>query len=223
MAYAPLSLDPNTPPRVQRFVRKRVDSLLSDVHAMLRLPHDADGLQAGCSMPAAMTLLSMIGGMSRVFHFPPELDRNPWVGRDRRRFVDFVQQRLFPLDPPTGNIGQAEAAEILYREFRNYLVHALAEELDLEAQTNRVVFRRALTNEPKVLKSKDGLSETQIAELECGVRPTDMKPTFEMRGDGTVALHIPSLYVGLRKSIERLSSDQDLMRQANALLDQVPE
>lgn len=221
MAFKPLELDPNTPPRVRSFIEKRIEPLFHDVHVMLRLP--TQGFSAGCSMTAAMTLFAMIGGFSRVFHFPVGLTpKKKDHGGDKRRFVDFLRTKYLTVDRPKGKVSHKRAAEIIYKEFRNSLVHALAEEVTLDKKTNKVIWQRELKNEVKLLKAKAGLSEAQLAVLENGARPPDMKPTFHMRVSGTAAINVASLYVGMRETVERLSHDKKLMKKCARLLRKVP-
>lgn len=221
MAYKPLDIDPNVPPRVRAFIDKRIEPLFRDVHAMLRLPVNQEGFETGCSMVAALTLFAMVAGLSRVFHFPRGLKKNKKPGGDRRRFIDFMRTKYLPFDRPRGKISHKKAAAIIYEEFRNNLVHALAEELTLDNH-NRVIWSRGLQNEVKLLKAQNGLTEEQIAELENGRRLPGMKPTFDMRVSGTAAIHVGSLYLGLRTTVERLSRDQELMKKCAWILRKVP-
>jgi hypothetical protein len=220
MPFKPLELDPNTPPRVRSFIKKRIEPLFHDVHVMLRLP--TGEFEAGCSIPAAMTLLAMIGGFSRVFHFPVGLTKNREPGGDKRRFIDFMRTKYFPFDQPKGKVSYKRAAEITYAEFRNTLVHALAEELSLHKKTNRVVFARGLQNEVKLLKSKNGLSADQMSDIESGTRLPNMKPTFRLASDGTAKIGVASLYKGMREAVERLSKDEKLMKKSAWVLRKVP-
>lgn len=64
MAYQPVLLDSETPAGVAHLLRRGVDLVFADVHAMLRLPLKKPNLSAGCNFTIAHALLAVIAGVS---------------------------------------------------------------------------------------------------------------------------------------------------------------
>ena len=61
MAYRKIALPADTPDSISALVRGPIDNLLSDAHAMFRLPvEEVPGLEAGCNLSLALLLLSVV-------------------------------------------------------------------------------------------------------------------------------------------------------------------
>jgi hypothetical protein len=61
--YQQLKVDSALPPTVKGLIQ-HLDMLLGDVHAMMRLPLQEEGMTHGCNFAAAVVLLELIGGVS---------------------------------------------------------------------------------------------------------------------------------------------------------------
>jgi hypothetical protein len=171
---------------------RQINMLCADVHTMLRLPQPGvQGLEAGCNLATALTLLDMASGVSRV------LSTNPnGIYGSSALFVDFFRD-FFPWnEEPTVAVNGFQpiiggnAADVLYESYRCPLAHRLG---TVDAQK---------IGRLKVAKAP--LTEDEIAAIETAVtRPQGEAPTIgEVTGqDARTVLNVPMLYWGLRKAV----------------------
>ena len=202
MVYVPLALPNSLPESVHTAIRIGVEPLLQDVHWMLatviRNPtNDAPPRQL--QLPIALVLLATVAGVSKkLFHIPAD--------GDRVRFVECLN-RYFPwdIDPPTG-VSSEEAAIILYKVFRNPLVHALGLHRagDSAVKINQV-FRG--TDDP----------ENSVEELERLKTKPYSEPCLVVTPEKKV-LWLDSFYWGVRKLVERWSCDDTQVSHADRRL-----
>lgn len=213
MAFNPIALPAGTPAIVRDVIRGAVEPYLSDVHAMLLLPLDGSLPHVGCNLAIAQVLLAAIGGVSAVLYSTK--------GSSGQVFQEYLTH-FYPWDAePIGDktLGGAEAARILYEDYRNPLTHATGTRvfsvkggLRREHQTRPytlIVQRVAFTGRPD-----RGLSEEQILSLESEpVRPGWLPVTIAADSSSR-KLTVEALYWGFRASVQRLCGDATKMKAA---------
>ena len=204
MAYVELELHDSLPERVRFVIREVVEPLLRDVHRMLAMPAEPKILPHGGQMQQsiALVLLATVAGVSKTLLYVPP--REP-AGGDRVRFTQCLI-RFFPwdLDPPTG-VCPEQASEILYKVFRNPLVHCLG--------THR-------SSDPPVRigrghAGEDG--ERGVEELERMTDKPVSEPCLVVSPKGRT-LWLEPFYWGVRILVERWSRDQDEVARADLRL-----
>ena len=209
MAYRPLTTT-RAPKSIRAFVATHVDMQFADVHAMLRLPLDGDGLEAGCNFACVSTLCGLIAGASTIFFSQ--------TGSNGERFkgvlADYYPWRL----QPKGGVSQAEAITALYSDYRNPLAHAWAVST---TEAGRYPNKRIIMDgNARVLGVvKQALTEQALAALELpsGQAPTWLTPVVMRNSAGGLDLYPHSLYWGTRRMVEKLTRDRARMQQTVAL------
>ena len=192
MVYVPLVLSQSLPNSVCTVIRQGVEPLLRDVHWMLATAIGEPNAVAPprqLQVPIALVLLATVAGVSRELLHPPK------KMRDRARFEECLN-RYFPwdIDPPTG-VSSECAANILYKVFRNPLVHHLG----LHTGGNLVV------RIGKVFRGTDD-AENTVEELErLTVKPFS-EPCLVVTLEKQV-LWVDPFYWGVRKLVEQWSYD----------------
>ena len=192
MVYVPLVLSQSLPNSVCTVIRQGVEPLLRDVHWMLATAigeHNAVAPPRQLQVPIALVLLATVAGVSRELLHPPK------KMHDRARFEECLN-RYFPwdIDPPTG-VSSECAANILYKVFRNPLVHHLG----LHTGGNLVV------RIGKVFRGTDD-AENSVEKLErLTVKPVS-EPCLVVTLEKQVLLVDP-FYWGVRKLVEQWSCD----------------
>jgi hypothetical protein len=202
MAYTPLPIPSSTADEIRETIRQRLDPLLADVHAMMRLPLPDAGLQAGCNLSAALSLLEVVGGVSIVFYVDPALATADPRTQRKQRFLE-TMAKLFPWDQEqhlAGAITGMHAAAVLYEAFRNPLAHALG------------VYDGPYLGNIKVAKGP--ISESEVEAIEhAAIRPGDWTtPTLYTDSDTkskrtTTVLTVKCLYWGVRQMVGRLLNE----------------
>lgn len=94
------------------------DMLFHDVYGMFKLPEAVNGDGGGCNFPIALVLLCVIDGLASEV-YPTRL-----VEKQKKRFTQFIRDKLWP-NGKLRDFTPNEGANVLYREFRNSLVHEL--------------------------------------------------------------------------------------------------
>ena len=192
MVYVPLVLSQSLPNSVCTVIRQGVEPLLRDVHWMLATAIGEPNAVAPprqLQVPIALVLLATVAGVSRELLHPPK------KMRDRARFEECLN-RYFPwdIDPPTG-VSSECAANILYKVFRNPLVHHLG----LHTGGNLVV------RIGKVFRGTDD-AENSVEKLErLTVKPFS-EPCLVVTLEKQV-LWVDPFYWGVRKLVEQWSYD----------------
>jgi hypothetical protein len=197
--YIPVALPAGIHNAVRQQIRNRVDPLLTDVHAMLRLPIEADpGLDGGCNLSAALVLLSVVAGLSAEVYRNDRLHRVDQSGnRFRKVLADY-----YPWNEEAAlenAITHVHAANILYEAFRNPLAHSLG------------VFQGIEHGQLKVAKGP--LEEREIEEIErADARPNWDRPTLysdsAAKAERTkTVLTLKHFYWGVRKTIYNVVND----------------
>ena len=191
MAYVPLALSNSLPESVHTVIRKGVEPLLQDVHWMLATvigkPTDV-APPPQLQLPIALVLLATVAGVSK------KLLQTPKKG-DRERFVGCLNS-YFPwdIDPPTG-VSSEDAAKILYKVFRNPLVHSLG------LNTGRYPVVRI----GQVFRGTDD-AENRVEDLErLKVKPYS-EPCLVVTPQEKV-LWLDPFYWGVRKLVEEWTRD----------------
>ena len=198
-------------PTVHEFIVSRVDVLVADVKAMMRLPLPEVGIEGRCAFAAATTLCSIIGGVSMVLYKPGVSGRSPaW------RFLGLLKE-FYPWQGERYSSWQYAVqdretrAKVLYELVRNPVAHSFG----------------VLGNNPlRVDIAKERLSEQQIDGLE----KSDVLPYF--RAPAVTAHHLTApgeshpgyvitvggLYWGVFHLLWNLAKNESQMREAEAHL-----
>ena len=209
MPYRPLAAA-RAPESIRDFIAKHIDMQFADVHAMLRLPLNDDGLKAGCNFASVATLCGLIAGASTIFYSQS--------GSNAERFkgvlIDYYPWRL----QPKGGASQAESVAAIYADYRNPLAHAWAVSTkEVGKHPNK---RIIMDGSAKVLGVvKQALTEEAVAALEVstGRAPSWLTPVVVRNAAGGFDLYPHSLYWGTRRMVEKLTRDRTRMQQAVAL------
>lgn len=212
VSYRPLSLSPETPTPVERFIRGHVDMQFHDVHCMLRLPMKEAGLEAGCNLSAASFLLALIAGLSTVVY--------AGEGGAGYRFRTMLEKYYPWTHEPAGELTPAQISRELYELFRNPLVHALGLETQVHGRSDALRTLRRRRPERFVLQigRNDGLTEAEVEELER----SDGRPAFAawtiLAESNRRVLWVEGLYWGTRKLVQLLTEDKDVTARAETFL-----
>lgn len=191
MPFLPLALPKTLPDPVQATIESCLEPLLRDVHWMLGTvvaEPRADGPPRQLQLPVALTLFAAVAGLSSKKLFQPKHG-----DRSGDRFRECLT-RYFPWDAcPADGTSPAKASGLLYRAFRNPLVHCLGfGELRDPAIRIGQAFRG----------SSD--AENRVEDLE---RATDPGPCLIVARDSYL-LRLDPFYWGVRKLVERWSQDE---------------
>lgn len=185
---------------IRRQITDRIDSLLADVHSMLRLPIETDpGLKGGCNLSAALILLSVVAGLSAEIYRndqPRRIDQSGgWFKKVLADFYPWEQEETLE-----NAILREHAANVLYEAFRNPLVHSLG------------VFEGSKYGRLKV--AKGSLEESEIESIERA----DSRPNWDRltlytdssaKAERTkTILTLKHFYWGVRKTIYRVVEDR---------------
>ena len=206
--FHPTTINPATPPAVRAFIRQVTDVYLADIHAMLRLPRPEVNITEACNFSIVAVLMNAISGVSVVLYEPP-----PNRQATGRKFMETVRE-FYPWDTePLGALNNAgEAAEILYRSFRNPMAHAFG------FQDPEPTGALSVTRFPG-----PGLAEGDLEAIETsGGRPTQKlrgAPTL-VRDPATQALslNVECFYWGVRDLVRRVTANAGRMAAAEAHL-----
>lgn len=208
MVYRPIPLPPDTPPMVQQVVRGAVEPLLLDVNVMLRLPQPPQTPPGvGCNLAIANVLLAVVSGVSAVLYSTR--------GGSGKVFQDFLVD-FYPwgLEPHKTNlVTGADAARILYEEFRNPLTHSSGTPVfDVRGESRR----QYIADKPRLQISRvafdthpdRGLPEQKLLELNAdGTNRPWWLPVTLAKDEKLRVLTVESLYWGIRRAIQTLCSD----------------
>lgn len=204
MAYQSLNLDPATPPRVTRLI-KRIENLnFSDVHTMLRLPIPNYRLDAGCNFAVTQVLMTVVGGISTTLYGHGKTDGERFKGLLEHHYPWHLEPKRY--------VGNAEAARIIYAVFRNPLTHDLGLDLKGKSKGIKVKVKKLQRN-----KKQGGMPEKWIENLEKDSIRLKMSSTVTVKSHKKVLL-VEALYWGLRRMIESMTCDPKLMASAEAFL-----
>lgn len=195
-------LHQNTPESVRDTVWCFVDEVFRDVHAILQLPPAVERNFPQFHYTLAAGLLAVIGGVSRLMYDPSgTLRAGPCF--------TCALQAAYPWDDePQASLSRKEQAGILYKHFRNPLVHALGiDHIGGEGRITRL-FRMGLWRASEL----DRLASPRFE------RPAGWPPTVDVT-ERTIDIQLECLYWGVRRMIYNLSCDTDRMRKAEKVLD----
>ena len=170
--YTRLSLPPHVvDPELIRVVRDALDPRLHDVHAMLRLPLNEEGLDAGCNFTIADALFGVIEGVSAELW--------PRYGEPYAAFDECVTAHYRSADEiGPHQFTDNQVAGILYGRFRSPMQHALG--LALKRPDRQGIRETDGTADPMVVfRDKESLDERQVEEMEQGGWPSFLhRPTL---------------------------------------------
>ena len=187
--YQPLKTSPDVTPNVKRLVQ-HLDMLLGDVHSMMRLPLQDEGLTHGCNFAAAVVLLELIGGVSATLF--------QGSGGSGQRYKDLLRG-YYPWDAE-GETKPGGAARELYKFWRNPLAHELG-----------------ISGKKGGIGKGGGLPEELVEKLELSPTPPSRTlqiiPTEDM-----MHLSVEALYWGTRTMVQRLLNDAKMLKKAEGYL-----
>jgi len=212
MAYIPLQLSPVTPPIVAQFVYGAIEKYyFMDVHAMLRLPLPEQGINAGQNSAAAQVLLAVISAVSATLFDTEGLSGELFKG---------LVEKYFPWDKePDLEVSRAEAADVIYKVFRNPLTHSAGlmtaernKRRFLNEDRYKILLKRVLPGDMTT-----GHPEVWIEQLERSASRPGFGPTLVIEKHKRT-LFVEGLYWGCRQMIQSLTADEVRMRRAAAFL-----
>lgn len=204
--YREILIGPQADAGVREFVAARVDLYLRDVHAMLRLPLPAVGVEAGCNFAIAEMLCAVIAGLSRIF-----------VPTEKGAGAAFkAVLAAYPLQhEPAGVHPLAEIPEQLYTIYRCNVVHSLGMNIHWCGRSKRHEIQPLGTT--KIQRMHASMSEAQLLELEGDSRPVWLGPTMELNGR-TRLLNVEALYWGVRRLTQALATTAPFAADARTML-----
>lgn len=213
MAYRPVVLSTNTPPRVRQLINEYIENLsFSDIHTMLQLPLPDYELGAGCGFAITHVLMSVIGGVSTTLYDPTRNGGKDEIGKKFTRLLE----DYYPWNrEPSSGLPPRGAANIIYEVFRNPLTHDLG--LNVKGRRLQVSIKRLRISVNG--EERTGLREREIEQLERGPRPK-MSATVT-RSDQGIILFVEALYWGVRRMIEKISVDKTRMKAAEKFLSEL--
>jgi hypothetical protein len=205
--YTPLPLPPHvTDAELIRVVRNGLDPRLHDVHTMLRLPLNKEGLDAGCNFTIADALFGVIEGVSAVLW--------PRHGKSHAAFEKCVTSHYHSADEPGPHqFTDVQIARTLYGRFRSPMQHALG--LALKPPDRQGIREPDSTADPMVVfRDKESLDERQIEQMEQGSWPGFLHRRTLERCNGVLHLTVESFYVGTRRLIASVLAEKGQMEYA---------
>ena len=197
MSYHQLSLDAETPPVVERFVRQHLEKQFKDIHYMLRLPLPELDIEAGCNFAIANSLLALVSGLSALL-----TENIDTTGNSGSLFKKILLD-YYPWDLQSPVNGTKErSVNHLYDYFRNPLSHSLG----LRSKGNF-----------QIVIAKEILSERDIEGLELSATPQAQAMEYTPITIGNeqiekITLYVEHFYWGVRKMLKSLSSDAQQMQ-----------
>jgi hypothetical protein len=205
--YVPLPLPPHlVDADLMRIARHALDPRLQDVHAMLRLPMKAEGLDAGCNFAIADALFGVIEGVSAVLW--------PRYGQPYAVFEQcFTAHYRSNEEIGPHAFTDQQIGGILYGRFRSPMQHTLG--LALKPPDRQGIRELDEAADPMVVfRDKEALDENQIEAMERGGWPHFLhRPTLERR-EGVLFLTVEAFYVGTRRLIASVFSAKEQMEHA---------
>ncbi len=206
MSYKHLNIASSTPPNVAALVKHLEEHSFSDIHSMLRLPIHNYNLSAGCNFAIAHVLMAVIGGVSTTLY-----EQSGQVGtRFKGVIVDY-----FPWDLEPNIVSPTDGADAIYEVFRNPLTHDLGLDVKKKSSGLKVKFKRitTVTNGG----ADRGLTEEMIETLEASPIRPNIQATVTLVAHKKVLL-IEGMYWGVRRMIEKLTTDAKRMQAAEIFL-----
>jgi hypothetical protein len=191
--YQRLKISPLTPATVRRLIQ-HLDTLLTDVHAMMLkrktfLPPEGTFVYA-----SAIVLLEIIGGISSTL-----FQHKGSSGEKYKKVLEYY----YPWDVE-GRTDPAQAAYELYEFWRNPLTHELG-----------------MRGGKKGGIGKQGFPEDLLEQFELSSTPP-LNPTLQaIPSENRIDLSVDALYWGTRVMIHRLTTDASMMQKAESYLSNV--
>lgn len=204
MAYQPLNIDPATPPTVRRLIERLETLSFRDVHTMLRLPVLNYRLDAGCNFALSHVLLTAVGGISTTLYRKGNNDGERFKGL----LTDHYPWNL----EPAQNVTASEGARVIYEVFRNPLTHDLGLDLHNKSKGSKVKIKRMQRQ-----NKNGGLTEKWIENLESSPIRPNISSAVTVR-TGVYVLLVEALYWGLRRTVESMTYNPQLMKNAETFL-----
>jgi hypothetical protein len=171
---------------------------------MLRLPVPNYRLNTGCNFAITHVLTTAIGGISTTLYRRGATDGERFKGL----LVDHYPWTLEPYQ----NVSTREAARVVYEVIRNPLTHDLG--LDLRGRSKGLQVKVKRWQRPN---QKGGMPEKWIENLEAGPSRPNISSAVTVRSGAQVLL-VEALYWGLRRMVEGMTRDAQLMARAEAFL-----
>jgi len=120
MSYNRIVWDHIGDPKIKNAI-KNADMLYRDLYGIFKLPVDNSSGEGGGNFAILLVLLCIIDGISSQVY-----PTNQEIEKQGERFKKFICDKLFWKRKEQGWIDISLAADQLYNEYRNPLVHALA-------------------------------------------------------------------------------------------------
>lgn len=201
--YQPLKINPAVYRENSRPLHN-AELYLRDAHTMLFLPrNDIAALQSGCDYAMLITLCSVLGGLSRTI-YPRNVQNKD---TDKECFLTLFARMQWGSEQK-GWIPCEMAASLLYDGFKNPLVHELG--TDEGGKQNK----KPLQHDKYVVgkRGKIPSDRSLINILNCDKWDDDWAVMYyKDSGQKKVKISLIGLYFHIRKLIELLTYDSDLI------------
>lgn len=204
MSYQPLNLNSATPPAVRRLIGRLERLIFGDVHTMLRLPVHNYRLDTGCNFAIVHVLTTAVGGISTTLYRQGNKDGDRFKGL----LADYYPWTL----EPRQDMLPAEAARVIYEVIRNPLTHDFG--LDLHDRSKGINVKVKRLQRPE---QKGGMTERWIEKLEASPNRPHMPSTVTVGAEAQVLL-VEAFYWGLRRMVEAMTRDAQLMVRAETFI-----
>ena len=196
-------------PLLRRLLQAQADMLFGDLRTLLCLPGEADGLDAGCNLTAAVLAVNIAAGASVLF-WDSSIEALEKRG-DRKRRFDELMGAMYPWgddDAVNAELG----AKLLYDYARSPLTHTLG------IGKTRRLFPGISGDEREVWLSKPqkGLDAAVADEvLSSRERPVWLDPTVRSGPDG-YTVSVVTLAWGVHRMLRNLFANEEQAKGAEA-------
>jgi hypothetical protein len=205
MPYTPVTNSQVADVFLRDEVFRRADWLLHDVYCMFTLPSGSDGT-AGGNWTIALALLCVVDGISR--HVYPTRSLTP---KQEQRFKRLINEKLQRGPINKGWYRKANAAAVLYTEFRNPLVHELA--IDKPARARPSTYHESAVGKWGPVRIQD------IKAIDALPAWNDDWPTLSVEnydGGKRLKLSCAALYWTVKNMVNTLAADIAILNAAAA-------
>ena len=194
---------------LRRLLEAQVDMLFGDLRTMLCLPGEAEGLDAGCNLTAAVLAVNIAAGASVLF-WDSSVEELEKRGNRKRRFGELMGA-MYPWSDDDA-VDAELGAKLLYDYARSPLTHTLG------IGKTRRLFPGIPASEREVWLSKPqkGLDAAVADEvLSSRERPVCLDPTIRSGPDG-YTVYVVTLAWGVHRMLRNLFANGEHAKGAEA-------
>jgi hypothetical protein len=191
----------DTPPHVAGLIQSMIAPTFQDVRTMLQLPRPDLGMLGGCNFQIGNTLFNLASGLSALLFRQNSRDSGA-------AFKRFFTEHYWVIDPPEGATFE-DASDLMYRDFRNPMVHILGLSSSGFDDGDLIPFQGA--RRIKFKKHEKGLDSHALQSIEMAEqRPVDNSPTLVVRETSAV-LDCTMFYWGMRRVLELILQNREIV------------